>query len=217
MYVLAIVVMFGIVILFDDIFFHVFSIPRSFSVYHSIEHNIIPFAFTVAVSAAYKAITDKTKADIFIRDKQSENLTTELSFLRSQISAHFIFNVLNNMAALARLKSDDLEPTIVKLSSILQYMLYETDEEKILLRSEAEYLKSYIDLQQQRYGDELILKVLFDIKEDWHSIEPMLLIPFLENAFKHGGALQNPEIDITLSVMGNELQFVVKNRFEDSM
>jgi two-component system LytT family sensor kinase len=216
LYVLAILIMFGIVILFDDIFFHVFSIPRNFSVYHSIEHNIIPFAFTLAVSAAYKAIADKTKADAIIRDKQNENLTTELSFLRSQISPHFIFNVLNNMSALARLKSDDLEPTIVKLSSILQYMLYETDEEKVLLRSEAEYLKSYIDLQQQRYGDELILKVLFDIKEEWHSIEPMLLIPYVENAFKHGGALQNPEIHISLTVVENKLQFEVKNKFIDN-
>lgn len=85
-YILAIAAMLGLMILFDKIFFHVFSISRGFSVYHSIEHNIIPFAFTVAVSAAYKAITDKTKADIFIRDKQSENLTTEFSFLRLQIS-----------------------------------------------------------------------------------------------------------------------------------
>ena len=76
--------------------------------------------------------------------------------------------------------------------------------------------KAYIDLQQQRFGDELILKVLFAIKEDWHAIEPMLLIPFVENAFKHGGQWQHPEIQISLSVENNELHFTVINKFGDS-
>jgi len=104
----------------------------------------------------------------------------------------------------------------MKLSSMMQYMLYETDDEKVVVKSEAEYLQAYIDLQRQRYGDELTLQVLFDIKEDWHTIEPMLLIPFVENAFKHGGMVQHPEIHVFLSVINNELHFMVKNKFEDS-
>lgn len=216
LYMLALTGMLCLVILLDSILFKVLSIPRVFSVYLSVEHNFIPFVFTVAVSAAYKAITDKNRADIWIREKQSEHLQTELSFLRSQINPHFLFNVLNNIVALVRMKSSDLEPTVMKLSSLLQYMLYETDDEKVVIKSEVEYLQAYIDLQKQRYGDELDLKVKFAIQENWHTIEPMLLIPFVENAFKHGGALQNPEIDITLSVDDNKLHFVVKNRFEDS-
>lgn len=88
----------------------------------------------------------------------------------------------------------------------------------MIVKSEAEYLQAYIDLQKQRYGDEFTLKVLFDIKEEWHTIEPMLLIPFVENAFKHGGALiQHPEIYIHLEVDNNELHFAVKNKFEESI
>jgi two-component system LytT family sensor kinase len=216
-YALALVALFCIVILANSILFQLLAIQRTFSIYNSVQHNFIPFAFTVAVSGAYKAISDKNKADILLGEKQSENLKTELSFLRSQISPHFLFNVLNNIAALARIKSDDLEPTIIKLSSLMQYMLYETDEEKVLVKSEVEYLQSYIDLQKQRFGDELNIEEILDIKEEWHSIEPMLLIPFVENAFKHGGALINhPEIYIHLEVYNNQLFFTVKNKFDGS-
>ncbi len=217
LYVLTLAGMFCIVILLDNILFRVLSIPRLFSIYHSVEHNFIPFVFTVAVSAAYKAISDKAKADIWIKEKQSEHFKTELSFLRSQISPHFLFNVLNNITALARLKSDDLEPTVMKLSSLMRYMLYETDEDKVIIKNEVEYLQDYIDLQKQRYGDELTLEESLDVKEEWHTIEPMLLIPFVENAFKHGNVLlQNPEIHIYLEVNNNQLHFTVKNKFEDT-
>lgn len=217
LYALALLAIFCLMVLADDLFFHLFIRSRSFSVANSIKHNFIPFVLIVAVSSAYKAISDKTAADILIREKQSENLKTELSFLRSQISPHFLFNVMNNIVALVRLKSDELEPTVMKLSSLMQYMLYETDEERVLLRSEAEYLQNYIDLQKQRFGPELTLNVVFDIQEDWHTIEPMLLIPFVENAFKHGnGLMEHPQIDIYLKVAGNQLELAVKNKYKKS-
>ena len=115
---------------------------------------------------------------------------------------------------MVRLKSDELEPTVIKLSSLLQYMLYETDEEKVLLRNEEESLHNYIELQRLRFSTKLTLNTRFDVKEEWHSIEPMLLIPFVENAFKHGnGLMQNPEIDIHLQSVNNQLDFFVKNKY----
>ena len=117
---------------------------------------------------------------------------------------------------MVRIRSSELEPTVIKLSSLMQYMLYETDEEKVVVKSEADYLQAYIDLQRQRYGNELRLELLLDVKEEWHTIEPMLLIPFVENAFKHGGMMQRPEIHVSLSVINNELRFGVKNKFEES-
>ena len=215
LYILTVATMFCVMILLDSILFRVMYIPHGFSIYHSAGNNFIPFVFTIAVSAAYKAIADKNSADLVIKEKQSEHLKTELSFLRSQISPHFLFNVLNNIVALVRLKSDDLEPTVMKLSSLMQYMLYETDEEKVAVQSETAYLQSYIDLQQQRYGNELNLQVHFDIKEPWHTIEPMLLIPFVENAFKHGGMVQSPNIQISLSVADGDLHFIVIITFEE--
>ena len=115
---------------------------------------------------------------------------------------------------MVRFKSDKLEPTVHKLSSRLQHMLYETDEEKLILQSKIEYLQGYIDLQQQRFSEKLTLHVLLDVKENWHSVEPMLLIPFVENAFKHGtGLIKNPEIEIELKSANDQLYFVIKNRF----
>ena len=149
-------------------------------------------------------------------EKETENLKTELSFLRSQVSPHFMFNVLNNMVALARKQSDALEPSLIKLSSLLRYMLYETDEEKVLVEREIEYLNNYIDLQKQRFGKNIRITTSFDEREKGYTIEPMLLIPFVENAFKHGtGIITDACIDIHLLVHNGKLVFTVRNRYND--
>ena len=215
-YILALLFSFFLVMLIHGALFKPFVPGRHFNFFRSSLHNIIPFLFTVLVAMVYTMVADKIKTDMVTARVRHENLKTELSFLRSQINPHFLFNVLNNITALVRMKSNELEPTVIKLSSLMQYMLYETDEDKVVVKSEAEYLQAYIDLQQQRYGNELTLKILFDIKEEWHTIEPMLLIPFVENAFKHGGMLQHPEIQVYLSVINNELRLTVKNKFEES-
>jgi LytS/YehU family sensor histidine kinase len=159
-------------------------------------------------------IKDRTKADRLAREKETENLKTELSLLRSQASPHFMFNVLNNMVALARKKSDLLEPSLLKFSSLMRYMLYETDEEKVALDKEIDYLQSYIDLQQQRFGNHVKLEVNLKPTEQHYEIEPMLLIPFVENAFKHGtGMIDEAHIIIDLNVINGMLEFVVKNKY----
>lgn len=215
-YIVALLFSFFIIMLIHGVLFTPFVRGHQFNLFTSSAHNIVPFLFTVLISLVYSLVAQKVKSDIVAANKQQENLTSELSFLRSQINPHFLFNVLNNIVALVRMKSKELEPTVLKLSSLLQYMLYETDDEKVVLKSEVEYLHAYIDLQKQRYGNELNLQVLFDVKEEWHSIEPMLLIPFIENAFKHGGILRCPEIHIYMSVVDSKLHFDVKNKFEES-
>jgi LytS/YehU family sensor histidine kinase len=180
----------------------------------------IPFAvflllFILACSIAYKTIKDKMASDKIASEKQNENLKTELSLLRSQVNPHFMFNVLNNMVALARKQSDLLEPSLIKLSSLMRYMLYETGEQKVSLEKETEYLQSYIDLQQQRFGKKLIVNVTFTPSDKQYDIEPMLLIPFVENAFKHGtGLMEQAQIDISLSACNNTLFFSVKNNYD---
>ena len=185
-----------------------------YSINKALMHNALPFLFFVLIAIAFKTVSDRIKLERVTKEKESENLKTELAFLRSQISPHFLFNVLNNIVALVRLKSVELEPTIMKLSSLMQYMLYETDDDKVLLKSEVDYLQSYIDLQKLRFGDRLNLNVTLDLEEDWHTIEPMLLIPFVENAFKHGtGMLERPTIYIVLKATVDQLTFTVKNKY----
>jgi sensor histidine kinase YesM len=176
--------------------------------------NFLVLIFFLALSTAYQVIGDKVRTDKLNQDRQEEHLKTELSFLRSQISPHFMFNVLNNIVALVRMKSDKLEPTIFKLSSLMRYMLYQADDQKISLQKEADYLQSYIDLQQMRVGEKVRLHVSIKPGTDPFTIEPMLLIPFIENAFKHGtGYMEHPQIDIHLSVTDGLLYFTARNRF----
>lgn len=213
-FILSQVVLFMVLLLIDFALFKVLSINHTFHIARSAYHNASLFLFISLASITFKTLWDKSNSEKIENERQKENLRTELSFLRSQISPHFIFNILNNIVAMVRLKSDGLEDTVVKLSTLLQYMLYETDEEKVLLHNEAEYLESYVDLQSQRFGSKIQIIKAIEIKENWHIIEPMLLIPFVENAFKHGyGMVQNPTIEIKLQVIKNQLFFEVKNRY----
>lgn len=172
------------------------------------------FFFVLSASTAFQMIIDKMKLERKTSARENENLKTELSLLRSQVSPHFMFNVLNNMVSLARKKSDVLEPSLIKLSSLMRYMLYEADEDKVPLQKETEYLQSYIDLQQQRFGKNVAINVDLETADTNYEIEPMLLIPFVENAFKHGtGLITNATIDIRLYTRNGMLFFSVRNKF----
>ncbi len=186
----------------------------SFSALGALTFSLAPYALTIAAGILFRMLRDKARADKQAMQKQEENLKTELSFLRSQVSPHFLFNVLNNVTSLARKKSDELEPTIIKLSSLMRYMLYEANEEKVLLKTEVEYLNSYIELQRQRFGDKVTIDVqLENLEQPEARIEPMLLIPFVENAFKHGvGFIKEPRINISLAAEEGELVFTVNNK-----
>ncbi len=179
--------------------------------------SFLIYLFFLASSIAYRLIIDKIQSDNLIKDKENENLKTELSLLRSQASPHFLFNVLNNMVALARKKSDLLEPSLIKLSSLIRYTVYETMEEKVSLDKEIDYLESYIDLQRQRFGNNVIFNISFQEPQAHFVIEPMLLIPFVENAIKHGtGFIENAEINVELKMNKNKLYFFVRNRYNET-
>jgi two-component system, LytTR family, sensor kinase len=164
--------------------------------------------FVMAAATAYRFILDVMKQQNILQ----ENLSMELSFLRSQVSPHFMFNALNSMVSLARKRSDKLEPALLKMSDLMHYMLYDSDEAKVNLEREVEYIRSYIDLQTLRFGD--TVKILFMVNmPKGHCIEPMLLIPLIENAFKHGVAITNePEINIELLSNEKEIALSVSNK-----
>jgi sensor histidine kinase YesM len=217
-YVISLLLIFIIILNIHGFFFRCLITTHPFRILVSALFNAPAYFLSIATSTIYQMVKDKAETNRINQEKHEENLKTELSFLRSQISPHFIFNVLNNVVALARLKSDQLEPTVMKLSSLMQYMLYDTNEEKVLLKTETEYLKSYIDLQQQRFGGKVKINVHINCSDDFHEIEPMLLIPFVENAFKHGvGLIENPEINIHLETKDNVLYFDVRNKFNRNL
>ena len=212
-YAVSLALVFGIMMLIHVwLYSVVFALP-CFSTKGAIGFLLPAFILTIAIGTTFRVIQDKNEADQRAQEKQEENLKTELSFLRSQINPHFIFNILNNLVALEQMKSDELGPTILKLSSLMQYMLYETDGERVPLDKEADYLQSYIDLQL-RFGAKVPVTVLLDVGYGHYEIEPMLLIPFVENAFKHGvGIIEDPFIEVRLQVLADVLHFTVRNRF----
>jgi sensor histidine kinase YesM len=191
----------------------------AFGVHMTLRFPINSFftALTVlALSSTYRFLIDRTEAEKKIRERENENLKTELSFLRSQISPHFMFNVLNNIVALSRSQKHLVEGALIRLSNLMRYMLYESDEKKVLLENEVDYLKNYIELQQMRFGNDVQINFNSEGENGQYYIEPMLLIPFVENAFKHGiGIIQNPEINIDLIVQNNHLDFKVSNNYND--
>ncbi|HEX7367085.1 MAG TPA: histidine kinase [Pelobium sp.] len=178
----------------------------------SIIPNLFGYVFIVGISCSYRIIVDYFENQKTAKEKETENLKTELSFLRSQVSPHFMFNVLNNLVSLARKKSDKMEPALLQLSSLLRYMLYEGNESKIAIEQEINYLQGYIDLQKLRFGDDV--EVSFSVTGDTTDflLEPMILIPFVENAFKHGmGTLENPKINLSLKIYADYIVFEVEN------
>ncbi|HJY64862.1 MAG TPA: histidine kinase [Ignavibacteria bacterium] len=147
---------------------------------------------------------------------QIEKQAAELNYLKSQTNPHFLFNTLNNIYSLARDKSDLVPESILRLSEILRFILYETGGDYIAIEQELKIITHYIALEKLRYDDSLRINFNYDIEDMKQALHPLLLIPLVENAFKHGVSetRNHPFIDIHLSVNKRQLDFLVKNSTE---
>ena len=161
---------------------------------------IFPGFATIALGMGFRFIVEHRKVEQQQKERETETLRSELRFLRSQISPHFLFNVLNSLTSLARKKSDLLEPSLIKLSELMRYTLYETEQDLIPLENEIDYIESYIQLQQLRFDEHMQLNIQIDRSGmGQFQIAPMLLIPLIENAFKYGSqVVTTPEITLQL-------------------
>lgn len=142
-----------------------------------------------------------------------EKLEAELSFLKSQVHPHFLFNTLNNLYALTLIKSEQTSDVVLKLSGLLDYMIYKSNDRFVSLAKELEILKSYIELEKLRYNNRLELTYKIIGEPDWHKIAPLVLLPFIENSFKHGASNDRvkPKIDIKVEIKDNCLFLQVTN------
>jgi sensor histidine kinase YesM len=176
--------------------------------------DLFPYMLILACSVAYRMVIDRIRSDRLVKERENETLKTELLLLRSQINPHFMFNVLNNMVSLARKGSDQLESSLIKLSSLMRYMYFEATDDKVLLSKEIDYIESYIDIQEQRFMGSVTIEASLEPQRENYVIEPMLLVPFVENAFKHGtGLVEDARIRITLKVENGTLHFYVANKY----
>ncbi|MGY0425737.1 MAG: sensor histidine kinase [Polaribacter sp.] len=173
------------------------------------EIYVITFASTIKLMIDW--IYEKNKVD----NLQAVQLKTELQFLKAQIQPHFFFNTLNNLYALTLEKSKQAPEVILKLSEIMEYILYDAKEPKILLLREINYLQNYLDLEKLRYGDKVHIELTIQGNINAQKIPPLLFLPLIENCFKHGST-ENNNLTILIEFnvsKTNLLQFSVTNNY----
>jgi len=182
--------------------------------------KIIPSVFyllIIAVSASVKTLSEFYSNQQNKLISEAQKINTELIYLRKQTNPHFLFNALNSIYSLAYKKSETVPDAIITLSELMRYMLYETDNKTVLLEKEINYIKNYIALQKLRLNniENIFLNIHGETKNKF--IEPLLLISFIENAFKYGTDYKGTahvKIRIVIDDTRNVLDFWVENKIE---
>jgi len=173
--------------------------------------------FDLFVSSLYGLAAEFTRRERQETMLKAINLKNELKLLRSQINPHFLFNALNNLYAIVQLKPKKAGEFVLKLSDMLRYITYDCQKEKVTIQKEVVYLRNYIYFQQWREKELLTIELNIDDKILGLSIEPMLLMPFVENAFKHSYEDNKKRwINIQLYRAQNDLVFEVKNSHSEA-
>ena len=185
-----------------------FKIPAS-----KVIKNIIRDYSIIALAVSLHIIGDWRKK--FMQNKLliEANAEAEIQLLKGQLHPHFLFNTLNNIYSLSLLKSKKTGESILKLTSLLDYLVYKVNQDQVKLSKEVELLENYIALEKLRYGDSLMIATKIDIQDNHIQIAPLLLLPFAENCFKHGGKDEEGifKVEIELEEQDQKLDFSIRN------
>ncbi len=175
-------------------------------------YNFIHLGTIITVFGAVHVFRTYIKNLKAFEHAENARLEVELKFLRSQVNPHLLFNSLNSIYSYALQHSNEVPDMVLKLSEILRYMLYECDKPLVDLQREINYIKDYIALQKMRMED---ADIEFNVVGNFNQkqIAPMVLISFVENAFKFGTQIENPKIRIDLSLENDELRFLCENDY----
>lgn len=164
--------------------------------------------FAVGIRYAESAVRKEEE----IKELEKEKLNSELALLKNQVSPHFFFNTLNNIYSLIEINGKDAQEAVLSLSKMMRYMLYESEQGNTRLSREIEFMKGYIDLMKLRLSDRVSLMVSFPDEYEDQDLPPLLFIPFIENAFKHGvSSAGSSFIDIALGVEDGMITFFANN------
>lgn len=188
------------------------EVTNNLSVGYAVQ-TMIGEVYVISFFTAIKLTIDWLRESSKIHDLERRQLQTELRFLRSQVSPHFFFNTLNNIYSLTLEKSDKAPEVILKLSELMRYLLYATKKRKQPLTSEIECIQNYIDLERIRFDDSLKIDMHISGEINRGNIAPMLLVPLVENCFKHGASKNIGEmrIAIDLDVVDGFMTFKISN------
>ena len=177
--------------------------------YYNFSIALFYLAFTLALEQSKNLF----RQQVLLRETQMEKLKTELRYLKAQINPHFLFNSINTIYFLIDKSNAEARDSLQKFSDLLRYQLYECNEDLIPIEKEVEYLKSYVDLQRLRTHENDLIHFNADHTIKDFSIAPVLLIPFVENAFKHASHVEGKsnQIHVALSRQNGHFLFDVTN------
>jgi two-component system LytT family sensor kinase len=170
--------------------------------------NVLPHFFLVIAGAAVKLMFDYSRLQQKMAETAKEKAEAELNFLKSQINPHFLFNSLNSVYFLIDKNNVEARKSLHKFSDMLRYQLYEVNGAKIPVEREISYLKDYVDLQKLRKDEHYTVSFNYSPKVSGFSIEPLLLIPFVENAFKHVSSHADKNNFVKLELTRKDGQFI---------
>jgi LytS/YehU family sensor histidine kinase len=177
----------------------------------------IPFILvSIALGVMIKVVHAVTQNQLIEAQSDAAHSKSELNLLQSQLSPHFLFNTLNNLYGLSISDHQKIPQLLLKLAELLRYSVYDATEIYVPLKNEMSYIQNYIDFEKIRIGDRLVLTTeIEEMLDPEIRIAPMMLIVFIENAFKHSRNTASLEIfvDIKLKIWGNSILFLVKNSF----
>lgn len=178
---------------------------------------VLPFfTLSICIGVFIKQVRTELSRKISAIQITAEQSQNELQLLQSQLSPHFLFNTLNNLYGLSIAEPGKVPPLILQLSDLLRYSIYEAKELWVSLADELVYIHNYIEFERIRLGERLDLKVMIENVPPNLRIAPMLLIVFVENAFKHSKNTTDPKIkiEIELKLWGNAVLFAIKNTYD---
>ncbi|WP_299824349.1 histidine kinase [uncultured Pontibacter sp.] len=175
--------------------------------------NGVNISYVVAITAVIALLKNWYRHQQSAQTLTKDKLEAELKFLKAQIHPHFLFNTLNSLYSLTLKKSDTAPEVVLKLSSLMDYMLYDANAAKVPLEKELAYIKNYVALEKMRYGERVDVKLTETGSIAGKQIAPMMLLPFVENAFKHGVSTEteNAWVRIDVKVAGERLVLLVEN------
>ena len=193
------------------------GVPKEYTNFSNMmQYSFISIVTMVGLLAGAKLIIEKVRSDRANRVRDQQRLESELQYLKAQVNPHFLFNAINSVYFLIKKDPNLAAETLIKLSDLLRFQLYDCSDEKIAIEKEIEYLNNFITLEKVRKGEKVKVQVNFQEGLSGFYISPFLLIPFIENAFKHVSNLANAENKITIHVkrVGDELIASIENTVE---
>jgi two-component system, LytTR family, sensor kinase len=177
--------------------------------------NILTNVSIVVAAFAYRLLLIWLQQEKIRTELQNQKLSAELSFLKMQVNPHFLFNALNNIYSLSVIENTNkTSNSILKLSDLMRYMLYEKEDEqhKVSLEKEIKHINNYIDLEKLRHADEMCINFSIEGDLNGKKIAPLLLFPLIENAFKHGLVTDSKTpINIQIEIIGSQMHFLLEN------